>query len=122
MATNYVHLNKEQRSTIEYLINNGKTFTYISNSIKVDRTTISKEIRRNRFIKNSLFSEYSEFGISKALNSCVKLSKPPYCCNNCKDKTLVVNIIYITMQQKHISITTINYLKQEKVLIYRKKK
>lgn len=86
MATNYVHLNKEQRSTIEYLINNGKTFTYISNSIKVDRTTISKEIRRNRFIKNSLFSEYSEFGISKALNSCVKLSKPPYCCNNCKDK------------------------------------
>lgn len=59
MATNYVHLNKEQRSTIEYLINNGKTFTYISNSIKVDRTTISKEIRRNRFIKNSLFSEYS---------------------------------------------------------------
>lgn len=48
MATNYVHLNKGQKNTIKYLINNGKTFTYISNSIKVDRTTISKEIRRKR--------------------------------------------------------------------------
>ncbi len=86
MATNYMHLNKEQRSTIEYLINNGYTFTYISNSIKVDRTTISKEIKRNRYIKNSLFSNYSETGIKKAINSCEKLSKPPYCCNNCKDK------------------------------------
>ncbi len=86
MATNYVHLNKEQRSIIEYLINKGYNFTYISNSINVDRTTISKEIRRNRYIKNSLFSDYSETGIKRAINSCELLSKPPYCCNHCKDK------------------------------------
>ncbi len=86
MATNYVHLNKEQRSTIEYLINEGYNFTFISNSIKMDRTTISKEIRRNRHIKNSLFFDYSETGIQRAINSCDKLSKPPYCCNHCKDK------------------------------------
>ncbi len=41
--TNYTHLNKEQRSTIEYLINLNKSFTFIGNSIQVDRTTIAKE-------------------------------------------------------------------------------
>ena len=86
MATNYVHLSKEKRSSIEYLINQGFSFTYIANSINVDRTTISKEIKRNRYIKNSLFSDYSETGIKRAINSCEKLSKPPYCCNNCKNK------------------------------------
>ena len=48
MTTNYIHLSKEKRSSIEYLINQGFNFTYISESINVDRTTISKEIRRNR--------------------------------------------------------------------------
>ena len=43
--TNYTHLNKEQRSNLEYLINLNKNFTYIGKSIKVDRTTISKEIK-----------------------------------------------------------------------------
>ena len=86
MATNYIHLSKEKRSSIEYLINHGFNFTYISNSINVDRTTISKEIRRNRYIKNNLFSDYSETGIKRAINSCEKLSKPPYCCNHCKNK------------------------------------
>ena len=86
MATNYIHLSKEKRSSIEYLINQGLNFTYISDSINVDRTTISKEIKRNRYIKNSLFSDYSEAGIKRAINSCEKLSKPPYCCNHCKSK------------------------------------
>lgn len=85
--TNYNHLCKEQRTTIEYLLNKGFNFTYISNAINVDRTTISKEIRRNRFVKNYMFSNYSESGIKKALNNCDKLSKPPYCCNHCEDKS-----------------------------------
>ena len=68
--TNYSHLCKEQRNTIEYLLNKGFDFTYIGNAINVDRTTISKEIRRNRIIKNSLFSLFSENGITKALNRC----------------------------------------------------
>lgn len=87
MTTNYVHLNKEQRSTIEYLINKGFTFTYIANAIKVDRTTISKEIRRNRILKNSVFSEFSQTGINRTVKACEKLSKPPYCCNKCPNKS-----------------------------------
>ena len=86
MATNYTHLSKEKRSSIELLLNKGLNFTDISDSIKADRTTISKEIRRNRYIQNKLFLDYSETGIKRAINSCVKLSKPPYCCNACKDK------------------------------------
>lgn len=84
--TNYSHLCKEQRNTIEYLLNKGFDFTYIGNAINMDRTTISKEIRRNRIIKNSLFSPFSKNGITKALNKCERLNKPPYCCNNCKNK------------------------------------
>lgn len=86
MATNYIHLSKEKRSSIEYLINQGFSFTYIANSINVDRTTVAKEIKRNRYIKNNLFSDYSETGIKRAISSCEKLSKPPYCCNKCKSK------------------------------------
>ena len=86
MATNYVHLDKEQRNNIEHLINKGFSFTSISEAINVDRTTISKEIRRNRFIKHTLFSDYSETGITRAIKGCEKLSKPPYCCNSCKSK------------------------------------
>lgn len=83
---NYNHLCKEQRNTIEYLLNNGFNFTYIGNSINVDRTTVSKEIRRNRIIKNGLFSPFSETGINRAIKGCEKLNHPPYCCNHCEGK------------------------------------
>jgi len=49
--TNYNHLNREQRDVIQHLLNQHKSLTYIGNSIGKDRTTISKEIRRNRYIK-----------------------------------------------------------------------
>lgn len=84
--TNYKQLSKEDRTTIEHLINEGNNFTKIGDAIKYDRTTISKEIKRNRYIKNALFSPYSETGRKKALSGCEKLNKPPYCCNNCKNK------------------------------------
>ena len=84
--TNYKQLSKEDRVTIEHLINEGKNFTEISESIKYDRTTISKEIRRNRYIKSAVYLAYSESGIKKAVDGCKKLSVPPYCCNNCKNK------------------------------------
>ena len=84
--TNYKQLSKEDRNTIENLINKGFNFSYIADSINYDRTTISKEIRRNRYLKNHFFSPYSLSGIKKALAMCDRLSKPPYCCNNCKSK------------------------------------
>lgn len=52
--TNYNHLNREQRDVIQHLLNQHKSLTYIGNSIGKDRTTISKEIRRNRYTMNHL--------------------------------------------------------------------
>lgn len=102
--TNYKQLCKEQRNTIEQLINKGETFTYIGNAIKVDRTIIAKEIKRNRIIRSSYFSIYSDTGINRAIKGCDKLSKPPYCCNNCKSKNYCskYHLYYnATATQKH---------------------
>lgn len=84
--TNYNHLWKEQRNTIEYLLNQKYNFTYIANAINVDRRTISREIFRNRMLKNNIYLPFSTNGINKAVKMCDKLSKPPYCCNNCHIK------------------------------------
>lgn len=83
----YSHLNKEQRASIEHLLNKGYNFTDIGAAINVDRTTISKEIKRNRYLRNSVYNNFSELGIKKAIKSCEYLSKIPYCCNNCKFKS-----------------------------------
>ena len=82
--TNYEHLDQEQRDVIQQLINQSKTFTYISKAISKDRTTISKEIKRNRYIKSKFYSEFDKKGINKAIENCNKLLKYPYVCNNCK--------------------------------------
>ncbi len=84
---NYNHLCKEQRNTIEYLLNKQYNFTYIANAIGVDRRTISREIMRNRIIKSSLYLPFNINGINKAVKMCDKLSKPPYCCNSCQIKS-----------------------------------
>lgn len=83
---NYKQLSKEDRNTIEDLINKNETFTDIGNAIKKDRTAVAKEIKRNRIVKSSWFNIYSQEGINRAIKGCSKLSKPPYCCNNCKNK------------------------------------
>lgn len=84
--TNYTQLYKEDRDSIEELLKKGYSFTDIAKEIKKDRTTISKEIRRNRIIRSSFYTLYNEKGIQKAVDSCDKLKKPPYVCNNCPFK------------------------------------
>lgn len=104
MATNYSQLCKEQRCDIENLINKGFSFTSIGEALGVDRTTISKEIRRNRYLKSPVFLPYSETGIQRAVKACDALSKPPYCCNNCKLKNscMKTHLYYnAKMAQKH---------------------
>lgn len=107
----YSHLCKEQRNTIENLINKDYNFTYIGSAINADRTTVAKEVKRNRILTNSPFLEFSEKGISNAIKSCPKLSCPPYCCNNCKNKSncLKSHLFYnAKMAQKHYEDILIN--------------
>ena len=89
--TNYSHLNEEQRDNIEHLLGINKTFTYIGKSIKTDRTTVSKEIRRNRYIRSNFYDEFDSKGIESAVAKYDKLTKPPYVCNTCPNKRYCTN-------------------------------
>ena len=89
--TNYSHLCKEQRNNIEYLINYNKSFTYIAKAINVHRTTISKEIKRNRYIKYRSDDLFNQKLIDNSVKKCKKLQLPPYVCNNCADKKYCIN-------------------------------
>lgn len=84
--TNYSQLNISQRETICILLNKGKNFTEIGNSIDKDRTTVSKEIRRNRYIKSNFYEPFDIKGINKAVEDCNKLKKFPYVCNTCPNR------------------------------------
>ena len=76
----------EQRDIIHSLINKHKSFTYIANVINKDRTTISKEVKRNRYIKSNFYEPFNQKGINDAINKCNFLLKPPYVCNTCLRK------------------------------------
>ena len=89
--TKYNHLVKEQRNNIEYLIGLNKTFTYISKAINVDRTTISKEIKRNRFVKSNFYDFFDKQGINSTIEKSDKLKHPPYVCNSCPNKRYCTN-------------------------------
>lgn len=89
--TKYNHLLKEQRNTIEHLISLNKSFTYIANAIQVDRTTISKEIKRNRYIKSNFYDAFDLKGIKSTVLKCNKLNNPPYVCNACPNKRYCTN-------------------------------
>lgn len=80
------HLCREQRNIIEYLLNINKNFTYIAYSIDVDRTTVSDEIKRNRFVKSPVYDKFDKNGIENIAYKCDLLLKPPYVCNTCVNK------------------------------------
>lgn len=69
----YKHLSFEDRCTIEDFLNNNYNFTQIGNRIKKDRTTISNEVRKHRFLR----------GKANPDKPCCFESKPPYVCNGC---------------------------------------
>lgn len=102
--TNYNHLSKEQRDVIQHLLNQNNNFSYIAKSINKDRTSISKEIKRNRYIKSSFYEPFDSKGINHALARCKKLSQPPYVCNSCiKKNTCPLNHLYYNskLAQEH---------------------
>lgn len=74
----YKHLTHDQRDIIETLINKKRSFTDIGKAISKDRTTITKEVIRNRRDKH--------FNDNKNVSNCHKLNKVPYVCNPCASK------------------------------------
>lgn len=85
--TSYNQLTKDQRDLIQYMLDKKFSFTQIGEAIGKDRTTISKEIRRNRYLKSFTFNDaFDKRVIHSTINSCSLLLKPPYVCNTCKSK------------------------------------
>lgn len=89
----YSQLCKEQRNTIENLLNKNFTFTEIGKSINVDRRTISREVKRNRIIKSSLYLPFSTNDIDMTPEDINIINKNiiPLI----KDKRQSVNQVYI---------------------------
>lgn len=108
--TKYNQLLKEQRETIEYMIGKKYNFTSIGKAINKDRTTISKEIKRNRYIKSYFYEPFDPKGIIDAEAKCPKLKEKPYVCNSCpfKHKCNKHKLYYnASVAQKHYEETLI---------------
>lgn len=108
--TKYNQLLKEQRETIEYMIGKKYNFTSIGKVINKDRTTISKEIKRNRYVKSYFYDSFDSKGISEAVNKCPKLREKPYVCNSCpfKNKCNKHKLYYnASVAQKHYEETLV---------------
>lgn len=73
------HLSFEDRATIQEFLNYGYSFSQIANRLGKNRTTISKEVLKHRFMRKQLYYSPNNF--------CSKLNKPPYVCNSCPNKT-----------------------------------
>ena len=71
-AKKHKHLSFEDRCVIEEFLNYNYNFTKIANRLGKDRTTISDEVRKHRFLRN----------LSDSKPCCFE-SKPPYVCNGC---------------------------------------
>ena len=73
-AKKYKHLSFEDRCVIEEFLNNNYNFTQIGNRLGKDRTTISDEVKKHRFLRST----------SQCNNKpCCFENKPPYVCNGC---------------------------------------
>ena len=97
------HLTKEEREFIEIGLNQRKNFTEIANYIIKDRRTISREIQKHKFKKTpGRFNnsgnlckyryECKKYDCTKKEKCyeeeiCLKLTKPPYVCNGCEERT-----------------------------------
>lgn len=79
------HLDEVKREIIQRMLGN-TNFTLIGRAINKDRTTIAKEVKRNRYIKSNFYEPFDQEGINKAIESCKRLQKAPYVCNFCPDK------------------------------------
>ena len=124
----FKHLTEENRSDIEFYINQGFSFSKISKIIEKDRTTIAKEIKKHRikkipknhdkYISRNFCAHKSLCGKSNCNPNkscyietiCSKLTKPPYVCNHCVDKQYCKNIKYYyfsnTAHKQYLSTLT----------------
>lgn len=72
------HLTLSDRTDIQIGIEQGQPFSHIASKIGKDPSTVSKEVRKHLFIKDTTVQSNCE--------SCPLLKKAPYVCNRCPKK------------------------------------
>lgn len=82
----HTHLTLDNRIDIQQMLRAGFNFKMIANSLKKDPSTISKEVRKHIFVKESTCTVKDMDG-NEIREICIKLTKPPYVCNACKKRT-----------------------------------
>ena len=85
-AIKYKHLSFEDRYVIEEFLNYNYNFTKIGNRVGKDRTTISDEIKKHRYMSTTWNCDNSP---------CCFENKPPYVCNGCERKKYCRKIHYL---------------------------
>ena len=81
----HAHLTLDNRIDIQQMLRDGFNFKMIANSLKKDPSTISKEVRKHIFVKESTCTVKDKHG-KEIKEICIKLTKPPYVCNACKKR------------------------------------
>lgn len=84
------HLTMEDRILIEYSLEQNYTLKEIAKTLKKDHTTISKEIKRNRFIKESIKKE-KDLLSCKNRKECSKKHLCKDACNKLCKKCIFIN-------------------------------
>lgn len=80
------HLTLQERKIIEGGLQDGLTLHEISLLISKDPRTISKEVRRNRSLRN--FDKKRAFaGYHLTTEACAKTARYPFTCNHCERRT-----------------------------------
>ena len=74
MKKNWKHINLEQRKNISSCIAHNYKLVQIGKLLKLDPTSISKEVKRNRIVVKT----------GSTGNQCTKLNRWPYVCSSCK--------------------------------------
>lgn len=74
----YKHMTLSDRTDIQVGLENRKTFKEIALEIQKDPTTVAKEVKRNKLIKNG----------TEGYPECPLLKKAPYVCNGCPKKRM----------------------------------
>lgn len=74
--TKHKHLTLSNRNDIQLGLKRGETFKAIGQSILKDPTTVSKEVKRNRQVRDSTSNNLP----------CPLLDKPPFVCNGCSKR------------------------------------
>ena len=104
----HAHLTLDNRIDIQQMLRDGFNFKMIANSLKKDPGTISKEIRKHIFVKESTCTVKDKHG-KEIKEICIKLTKPPfYHIVQTNDINVSLSTVYRHLDKGYLSISPLD--------------